>query len=91
MTNRKAKAREVRERVARLRNKFRRLSRTERMREYVRYERAATGELTHALPTDYVNEVLMALEEHLLEEFGGDWHRMERWLDVVRRRPSRPF
>jgi len=91
MNGRKAKAREVRERVGRLRNKFRSLTKVERMREYVRYERAATGELAHRFPTDYVNEVLMALEEHLLEEFGGDWQKMERWLDVVRKQPSRPF
>ena len=91
MATRKETAREVRERVRRLKNKFVSLSKVERLREYVRYERAATGVLAHRLPTEYVNEVFMALEELLMDDFENDRRKLERWLDVIRRSPSRPF
>jgi len=91
VSGRKQQAREVRERVRRLKNKFRSLTRVELLHEYVRYERALDGELPHPFPNAYVTEVFMALDDLVNETFDSDWPKANRFLDIVRKRPSRPF
>ena len=44
------------DRVERLKNKFRSMPLHERVDEYVRYDRAADGELPHPYPQEYVED-----------------------------------
>ncbi len=81
------------DRVERLKNKFRSTPLDERVGEYVRYDRAAGGELAHPYPQEYVEDCRDALSEMLFEDYGKvqaldllDW-----LIEEARERPSKPF
>jgi hypothetical protein len=79
-----------RDRLERLKNKFRGISKIERLREFVRYDRARKGDLPHPFPHQYVDDVADALEE-MLEEDYEEARTRERFIGYARKRPSRPF
>lgn len=80
-----------RDRVARLKRKFLRLSRVERVKEFVRYDRAKNGLLPHPFPEEYVEDSRQALWEMLVEDYKDDNDRLGKWIRGFERRPSEPF
>lgn len=81
------------DRVAKLKGKFLALPRIRRLKEFVRYDRAADGDLPHPFPKDYVEECRDALWELLWEDYEKEDRLpdLERLVRLVRRRPSKSF
>ncbi len=81
------------DRVAKLKQKFLSLHPDERIDEYVRYNRAAKGELPHELPQEYIEECRDALYELLFEDYGKvqalDF--LDFLIEQAEENPSRPF
>ena len=81
------------DRVDRLKNKFRSMPFDERVGEYVRYDRAANGELPHPYPQEYVEDCRDALWEMLFEDYGKirGLDLLDALLEIAREHPSKPF
>ncbi len=81
------------DRVAKLKGKFLALNRLRRLKEFVRYDRAADGDLPHPFPQDYVEECRDALWQLLWEDYEKEDRLpdLERLVRMVKRRPSRSF
>jgi hypothetical protein len=81
------------DRVAKLKRKFLALNKVRRIKEYVRYDRAADGDLPHPYPQEYVENCRDALWELLWEDYEKEdkLPNLERYVRMVRRRPSKSF
>jgi hypothetical protein len=87
----KTEAEKRAERVARLKNKFRNISRFDRASEYVRYELAKQGNLQHSFPPEFIDETLLALGELIKEDWKNDIHKADLVIKHFRKKPSKPF
>ncbi|MEK9152607.1 MAG: hypothetical protein AAB692_04535 [Patescibacteria group bacterium] len=79
------------ERIDRLKNKFRSLSRIRKLQELLRYNRALRGELPipPGVPRKYLEECHEALKDLVIEEFEPG--TLGHFLELMRLKPSKPF
>ena len=80
-----------RDRIDRLKGKFKSIGKLRRLQEYTRYEKARDGKLPHQFPKEYVEDCARALRELLKEDYEGEPEKLQRTLDFVRGRPPKPF
>lgn len=90
--NKKSRAETRQERIERLKRRFEHMARHEKIREYVRYERALIGILPGDLPPrEFIEETLEALDDVIKSEFDGNHDLHERFLKFFRNKASKPF
>ena len=82
---------EKNERIRRLKGKLQGLNGLERLREYVRYDRARSGDLAHAMPKEYVEDMADALRSLVAEKYGNDRKKIDRMVELMKKQPSKPF
>lgn len=61
------------------------------LHERVRYERARDGELEHRLPPQFIRVTLLAIDECIVLGWNKSRASIDRFLEIARRHPSKPF
>lgn len=80
-----------RDRIERMKRKFMRLSKTERIAEFVRHERALLGALPHKFPQEYLEDCVEALGQMMGVDYADNPPRLDRALRLMRTVNSKPF